>query len=351
MSLEDKLFVGVVSSVLGLFLSDAVYILTASAGGKTAQFWNAFFHILYDCFSATTGILWFIYVEFRIYQDIIRIRKKIAWYILPYLVLIALVIFSPLIRGDIVSCLAVQFQHGRFAMFLEIVVLLYILFAAGIALIATIEKERKHLKTEYYMLAKFSIFPMIGGVLEYLIDAYPFLWIGIMLSVLLIFINLQNQQINKDGLTGINNRMSMDRHLNAKIYSKYRKKKLYFILMDIDSFKHINDTYGHTVGDEAIVRISEILKKVCCMKNDFLARYGGDEFAIICERTEKKEVEELLKQIEYRLELSNRGCEYPYKIRLSCGYAELGESEEKNQDQLIILADKRLYEVKRTKKK
>lgn len=97
--------------------------------------------------------------------------------------------------------------------------------------------------------------------------------------------NLQ-QLITRDGLTQVANRAEFDRaHAQAVARALEDGSPYSLILCDIDHFKHINDRYGHPVGDEVLKRFAQLLERAC-RQNDLVARYGGEEFAVICRECE-----------------------------------------------------------------
>lgn len=97
-------------------------------------------------------------------------------------------------------------------------------------------------------------------------------------------IEKQKQQLHKlayqDPLTGLLNRRSFEQSLdNTLSYAKRHAKTVALLLIDVDHFKSVNDSYGHQMGDELLVKIAEILRS-CVRKEDLITRIGGDEFAI-----------------------------------------------------------------------
>ncbi|KDR95490.1 diguanylate cyclase (GGDEF) domain-containing protein [Peptoclostridium litorale DSM 5388] len=89
-----------------------------------------------------------------------------------------------------------------------------------------------------------------------------------------------------DKLTGIYNRMVLDRVLlkQTKSYERYGER-CSIMIMDIDHFKRVNDTYGHNVGDKVLCEMARLLKRNT-RNTDVVGRWGGEEFLIICEHTE-----------------------------------------------------------------
>lgn len=95
-----------------------------------------------------------------------------------------------------------------------------------------------------------------------------------------------------DALTGLNNRLQFDKTLKIAIAQAQRHRhKTALMFIDIDHFKDVNDTFGHTIGDLLLKEVSKRL--LSCMRvNDFIARIGGDEFAIILYEIENQQVAE-----------------------------------------------------------
>ena len=93
-----------------------------------------------------------------------------------------------------------------------------------------------------------------------------------------IFITMQVANINSDALTGMNNRSKAEDYLSDRIKNVSEKKPLLLYMGDLNNFKKINDTYGHVIGDEALVLCSKAIKQTIDHYGGFAARFGGDEF-------------------------------------------------------------------------
>jgi diguanylate cyclase (GGDEF)-like protein/excisionase family DNA binding protein len=108
-----------------------------------------------------------------------------------------------------------------------------------------------------------------------------------------------------DGLTGLFNHKRLDENLVEEIArAKRYETNLSVIMMDIDDFKHFNDTYGHPQGDGLLREIAGILRKAVRDKIDFVARYGGEEFCILLPNTPQTELNEEIANDRSALEQS-----------------------------------------------
>ncbi len=156
------------------------------------------------------------------------------------------------------------------------------------------------------------------------------------------------RQASRDPLTGLANRRGFDQELN-KIIEESRENltTFSFIMIDIDHFKNINDTYGHLVGDKVLIGLSQVLSKQV-RGSDELARFGGEEFAIIMPDTlitgAFTVAENLRRSIEkLRLKHSRTG-EQIGQVTISIGVA-CSRPGESAQD-LIDRCDRALYRAK-----
>ena len=176
---------------------------------------------------------------------------------------------------------------------------------------------------------------------------------GITAGVFIMFFRFQDDQITNDLLTGMNNRYALDTYVADKIkaYADGTKgqRSLYFIMMDVNDFKRINDIYGHPEGDKALKQVALTLKKVGTKyKNGlFISRFGGDEFSAVYESSSEHQVKLLCEEIKERLKADTE--EFSYRLTISVGYA-LYSGKEMSMDRLYSLADESLYEDKRGSK-
>jgi len=149
-----------------------------------------------------------------------------------------------------------------------------------------------------------------------------------------------------DSLTGLTNRTLLrDRMRKAIQYAKREKTQLAIMFLDLDHFKLINDTLGHSVGDELLIHISEILKQHI-RESDTLSRLGGDEFLILLPSVKSNfDADYMASKIQQTLQKKHDIGEHQLYITSSIGvslYPEHGD----NADELIRNADTAMYEAK-----
>jgi len=147
-----------------------------------------------------------------------------------------------------------------------------------------------------------------------------------------------------DGLTGAYNRRSFENTLELlKVEVKSGSlKSLAIMILDLDHFKQLNDTYGHLAGDDLLKEFTAIAVTVVGIRSVF--RFGGDEFVVILRKTPRETVISFAEKIRFRCEQSLRGC------TVSIGIATYPRNTE-SIDEVLDFADKALYISKHTKNK
>ena len=195
------------------------------------------------------------------------------------------------------------------------------------------------LKLRYRNLGVWPIVIIFVSILQLFIAELPIFCFGSIIIVVALYVYNQDSMIFTDPLTGINNRNMLNRYVQDGL----SKDDTYYVMMiDIDKFKSINDTYGHLEGDRALKCMASLLKKESAKNGDFLARYGGDEFIIIVKASSDMDVIKLSNSIKDAAKSIKD--ELGYEFTASVGYAKLLSND--NIEDAIHRADQSLYEAK-----
>ena len=158
-------------------------------------------------------------------------------------------------------------------------------------------------------------------------------------------------QTQVDSLTGLFNRRAFEK----KIHEEFERSKRYhnplsLLILDIDNFKTINDTYGHHGGDAALVKISETFREKT-RQSDFPSRYGGEEFVLVLPETDQENALQVASKIHDAI----RTCAFgttarPFKLPVSIGVSSTSTRFYSDWREMLDDADQALYLAKNTGK-
>lgn len=165
-------------------------------------------------------------------------------------------------------------------------------------------------------------------------------------------LELANKELAKlsvtDPLTKLHNRRYFDETLQAELSRAVRtSQSLALILVDIDHFKSINDTYGHLVGDECLKLVASTIRQVVTRSTDLVARYGGEEFAVVLPATPEKDALEVANRIRVAIEKVNFiHAGKRVLLSASLGVAARNPTSFDTPNRFITAADEALYRAK-----
>jgi diguanylate cyclase (GGDEF)-like protein len=155
-----------------------------------------------------------------------------------------------------------------------------------------------------------------------------------------------------DHLTGLLNRRVMETILNREFQRARRYlTSLSLAFIDIDFFKHVNDTYGHAKGDDLLVYVADTLKKMT-RESDVVTRFAGDKFVILLPAIGSDSAMELMDRIKAHLKSNPFYVnETAFPVSLSCGIASIPDANTDHPSKLLSKADNRMMKEKKNKEK
>ena len=154
---------------------------------------------------------------------------------------------------------------------------------------------------------------------------------------------------NTDALTKTLNRHSLDDLLHTEFRRNARQgTSMTVFMLDVDSFKLYNDHYGHIHGDKVLVRIAEALKATAKRSGDYVFRYGGEEFLVLCSGLEQAQSAAFAERLRANVEILNIDHETSRlgKVSVSIGYQHADSLTGLTAESMIEAADKALYRAK-----
>ena len=294
---------------------------------------------------AIACLIWFIYSETVQGSRLLTSRYRVVLVALPTALVVVLAFTSYWTHALFYIDSQGVYRRGSAYMIQPVVSYCYVIHTSLHAFVQSRRVESLQTKAIYRTLAFFAIPALVGGTFQ-VVYSVPGLCVGIMISMLLLYIIYQEQLISTDPLTGLNNRNRFETYMLSLFSNVDQAEDVYLLMMDADGFKQINDRYGHVEGDHALQVISAALKEVCSASGGFIARYGGDEFVVLQKAVAEQDIMHLCATINDELARA----EVPYLLRMSIGYARVGDGVDTWQD-LLRAADAELYRVKREKKK
>lgn len=166
---------------------------------------------------------------------------------------------------------------------------------------------------------------------------------------------LANAQLNElsiqDSLTGVYNRRHFEQTFERELRRTYRSgEPISILFMDVDRFKSINDTFGHTAGDECLRSIGRLLKDSLQRPGDLVARIGGEEFAVILPGINASAALQLARVINQKvrdLEIPSSTLDVFLRTTISIGVYTRPPKGEETMSKILQIVDNALYQAKR----
>jgi diguanylate cyclase (GGDEF)-like protein len=301
------------------------------------------------CAEGLTSYFWMLFCSAKMGLERRRHYTRRRGYLIPLLILILLSLLT--IWNGWIFHYEAQGVYRRGPLFFAVYLFpcIYILLAVRDILAGLQHKTDLRSQDDAAFLLLMSILPVAGSFLTVFIVDLPVLMPLSAMTILMVFMDNQAHEISTDSLTGLNNRRQFDKHLAQLAENLPAGVFICLLLLDVDKFKEINDRCGHYAGDCALMETAALLRQACSSENAFLARYGGDEFAILFRASNDEMEERLRNAIETAFLGHSLETSAPYSIRVSAGSGKYGAGYAKSIPELINTADAGLYEQKKQK--
>ena len=221
----------------------------------------------------------------------------------------------------------------------DIVKMSEIYFKMADETVSAAENYSERIAIKIRTLELLSVFDMLGLVILIIIQTIAAMKMSVLNKLL-------EQRAYTDAHTGLPNKDACEELLNNKEKVSEHTACLMF---DLNNLKIINDTKGHSKGDQLIFNFAHLLRRVI-PQEAFVGRYGGDEFMVVIYNTSKTEIEDILKQLSMEKDRLNRS-DNQMPIDYVCGWAISDADSECTIQMLLDKADYYMYENKQSRKK
>ncbi|MCR5267813.1 MAG: GGDEF domain-containing protein [Lachnospiraceae bacterium] len=284
------------------------------------------------------SFLFCVYVDESLYHS----RERISRIYYKFGALVALLLLSLVINIWFGYYFYVDTDNVYHRMPLINCFYIYMLFCCFFSIATLYVHRHRYGKVAFFPLFMYLIPIVTGSVLQMLFYGVSLAWLGTAIGVVALYMSIQNQRSYLDVLTGLYNRLFLE-------HSMYRMRRdtssaYYGIMLDMDDFKSINDTYGHSAGDQALRDAAFIFRKV--IRSDAAVfRYAGDEFIILLKSADEAAVQRVEASLRSEADLFNETSGRSYRIGFSMGHAIFDHATD-TEDSFLKKIDKAMYQNK-----
>lgn len=348
-SLTEKIFRNSVFSSELLCFSDAVFGIVDGHIFPGCIVLNHLLNMLFFISGTFAAMGWLFFVSTKICKKLTK--KFMTLNCIPSLLVSLLMITNPL------TSLAFTVDENNFyargpLIFIQWISIIYYLVYATILVLNANKKEYNRIvRATNLSYCYFGIFPIVGFMLQVFVPGMTSTTVGVALGYLFYYIKSLENQISEDVLTGLNNRKQMEKYVSDLVYRDSDSEK-FVMMMDLNGFKNINDTFGHTTGDLALQDFADALRLACrkWRGHYMLCRYGGDEFAVVGEHIEDSDLQVFADLIRKNVEEISVQKNREYKLSTSIGYV-IGQCKKlEDFTRMYKEADALMYEDKMRQK-
>jgi len=327
---------------IAYFISDMFWAAQLGGALPKSRFLVGFFNLTNFILLSLIAYCWFMYMAAS--ENLLldkrwrRPRLLLLPAVISVIVMIAAYITNPLFWINENS----ELSDLYFPMMVA-VPLLYVVASFIISMFNAARSESREEKRLFILIGFYPLSIVVFGLVQTFILNAPLFCFGCTIMMLFFYIQSMQMQISVDFLTKLNNRGQIMRYMDRIKYSE--NESCYVVMIDINRFKQINDSYGHMEGDRALTIVADSLRQTAeqIKAPTFLGRYGGDEFIMIVQTgPENEKIGEIISLFGNILEEKARKLALPYQLEASAGFDFLKDSND-SVEKCLKRADEKLY--------
>lgn len=332
-TLKGRLFRYLVMATMLMLLLEMLSWAFDGRAGVWNMRLNWTFNTLFTMLSVLVASLWASYIDYMMFGDRKRLAEQAYIYFAPVFVTVMLAILN--LFFPILFTIDTNNVYAREPGIWTGAILIYLIYFYVVVLVY---RNRKQLTTNFlYGVLLFLVLPLVASFIQLTNLGLLLIWPSTALAVVFSYLLFETTSGTIDYLTGVYTRSRAEDYLMSLI----NKQKDYAVLMiDMDDFKELNDTYGHHAGDMALIEMAQILTRFV-FKGDIVSRFGGDEFLIISEHINPEEIERYRAKI-YDLMAESKN-DYIKNARFSLGISSSKDELHESVETMLTRADNSMY--------
>ncbi|WP_240837960.1 GGDEF domain-containing protein [Acidaminobacter sp. JC074] len=314
------------------------YMILASTQGDFARHLNFYLNTFIYATLALPLTFWIIYIDYKIYHDKVRLKKRLIYYFSPTILLVVLSLINLFVH--VIFRIDSSGVYHRGPLFYLVVLIMYMVPVWSVVMVY---RNRRTVSTRLIeSILMFWIIPILAAIFQLFFYGWMITWPVFCVVTVFVYILVEKDAMLKDNLTQLDSRRVFEDKAKELI-----KRRVPFCLMiiDLNDFKSINDKYGHLEGDSALKGFASILK-VSVKGSDILCRYGGDEFIALLPSDSIRAAEKVASRLESRLEDYNQKRLKDYTISISSGYRFYAHYEYLDLKAMLSQVDEHMYKNK-----
>lgn len=333
-SVEDKVYTFMVAGVMfGCFAEALSYALDGRL-----FFGSRFLNYVANTYLYTVNLLLpfcvLVYFDLELYGDLNRIWRCYK----PQIAIGVVMLMATIVNFFVPITFYISNENVYVRRPFSYVYFVVIFYYCITALVLTRRYEKENGAKAFLNIGLFLLPIFVGTALQFMFYGLSLAWLASAIGLTGLFMMQQNEMAYVDSLADVYNRQYFNRVLNAWAI---REGGVTGAMFDIDHFKSINDTFGHSEGDRALQAVTNILKGARS-NDEWVFRYAGDEFVVLKRTNDASGLDAYLDCVNKGVREFNES-EHPYRLSLSYGVSVL---DGKNVDTFMGNMDSKMYEMK-----
>ena len=306
-SLDSRIFDGMCGLCLTLCLLETLSFWLDEESFRGARQMNILANAVLFMLNAVFSYAWSVYIDYKLFEDIRRLKKYYIYGAIPAVVVCLMCVGN--LFTEVFFWVTPDNVYYRTSWVWITYVVTYCYLSYGAVLVFRYRNQTNKYLFMPVMLFLTPIF--LCSIIQFCNYGLALIWVSTAFGLTSLYINLQNERVFLDTLTNLYNRSYLLHYMDYLTRKMQKGSHVLGIMLDVNDFKHINDMYGHQIGDQVLQTVGKVLQATVGEKGA-VVRYGGDEFVVLLENAREPDGLTFRQQVNQKLETYNAsGSDHP----------------------------------------